>query len=175
MELLLELLKYTLPALVVALVVYIMLRSEKDNKYKLKLLQLKSDNSKEMVPLKLQAYERITLLVHRISPENIIPRLQQPGMSAQQLKLALIQAIQQEFEHNITQQVYVSNGLWTMLVAYKNSFANLINAKSKELEANATAYDLGKLVITEFMENDEILSPIKVQDFIKLEVKSIFI
>lgn len=175
MELILELLKYTLPALVVALVVYIMLKSHQDNNYKLKLLQLKSDSSKEFLPLKLQAYERITLFVHRVAPENIIPRIQQPGMNAQMLKVAMIQAIQQEFEHNITQQVYVSNVVWTMVVGYKNSFANLINAKSKQLDANATAYDLGKLIIEEYMENEELLSAPKVQEAIKMEVKSLFI
>ena len=75
MEILLELLKYTLPALVVALVVYIMMRLHQQNNYKLKLLDIKSTNSKDIVPLKLQAYERLTLFIHRVSPEHIIPRV----------------------------------------------------------------------------------------------------
>ena len=175
MDLILELVKYTLPALVVALVVYIMLKQHNESNYKLKLLQLKADNSKDIVPLKLQAYERLSLLINRISPEHLIPRVTQAGMTASQLKVAVIQSIQQEYEHNITQQIYVSNGVWGAVVAFKNSFANLVNAKSKELPAGASAYDLGKLIIEAYMENEELLTPQKVNEVIKQEVKTLFV
>lgn len=175
MDLILELVKYTLPALVVALVVYIMLKQHNENNYKLKLLQLKADNSKDIVPLKLQAYERLTLFINRISPEHLIPRVTQPGMTANQLKVALIQSIQSEYEHNITQQVYVSNGVWGAVFAFKNSFANMVNAKSKQLDGGATAYDLGKLIIEEYLENEELLTPQKVNEVIKSEVKTLFV
>jgi hypothetical protein len=175
MELILDLLKYTLPALVVALVVYIMMNSHQKNSYKLKLLEMKSDNSKDIVPLKLQAYERLTLFIHRIAPENLIPRVTQPSMTAHQLKMALILNIQQEFEHNITQQVYVSNGVWGAVVAYKNSFANLVNAKAKELDGGALAYDLGKLIVEEYMNNEDLMTPAKVNEIIKHEIKTMFI
>lgn len=175
MEILLELLKYTLPALVVALVVYIMMRLHQHNNYKLKLLEMKSTNSKDIVPLKLQAYERLTLLVHRVSPEHLIPRVTQPSMTAKQLKVALITAIQSEFEHNITQQVYVSNGVWGAVVAYKNSFANLVNAKAKQLDEGAVAYDLGKLIIEAYLDNEDLMTPQKVNEVIKMEVKTLFI
>ena len=175
MELLLELLKYTLPALVVALVVYIMMRLHQQNNYKLKLLDIKSTNSKDIVPLKLQAYERLTLFIHRVSPEHIIPRVTHPGMTAKQLKVALISAIQSEFEHNITQQVYVSNGVWGAVVAYKNSFANLVNAKGRQLDDGAIAYDLGKLIVESYLENEDLITPLKVNEVIKMEVKTLFI
>lgn len=175
MDIFLEIIKYTLPALVVALVVYIMMRLHQQNNYKLKLLDLKSSNGKDIVPLKLQAYERLTLFVHRTSPEQIIPRVTQPGMTAKQLKVALIKTIQSEFEHNITQQVYVSNGVWGAVVAYKNTFANLIHAKAEELEEGKVAYDLGKLIIEEYIENEELMTPQKVNEIIKLEVKTMFI
>ncbi len=175
METILELIKYTLPALVVVLVVYLMMKSHFENDYKLKLLQLKADSSKDVIPLKLQAYERLTIFVHRISPENLIPRINQPGMSAQQFKVALIQSIQQEFEHNITQQVYVSNGVWGAVVSFKNTFANIVNVKSKSLKEGDSAYDLGKLIVEEFLNNEELLTASKVNDVIKAEVKSVFI
>lgn len=175
MDILLELLKYTLPALVVALVVYIMMRLHQQNNYKLKLLEMKSTNSKDIVPLKLQAYERLSLFVNRVSPEHIIPRVTQPGMTAKQLKVALITGIQKEFEHNITQQIYVSNGVWGAVVAYKNSFANLVNAKAKQLDDGAVAYDLGKLIIEAYMENEDLMTPQQVNEVIKMEVKTLFI
>jgi hypothetical protein len=175
MDLILDLLKYTLPALVVALVVYIMMNSHQKSIYKLKLLDMKSGNSKDIVPLKLQAYERLTLFVHRVSPENLIPRVMQPGMTANQLKVALILNIQQEFDHNITQQVYVSNGVWGATVAYKNSFANLVNTKAKELDGGAVAYDLGKLIVEEYLNNEDLMTPAKVNEIIKHEIKTLFI
>lgn len=175
MEIILELLKYTLPALVVALVVYLMLNAHHNNEYKLKLLQLKSDNSKDLVPLKLQAYERLTLFVYRTSPENLLPRLTTPGMSAMQLKNAVLISIQQEFEHNITQQVYISSGVWGAIVAFKNTFAHVVNDQSKKLDPQATAYDLAKLIVEEYMENESLLSPNKVNELIKSEIKTLFI
>jgi hypothetical protein len=175
MEVLLELLKYTLPALVVALVVYIMMDKHQNNVYRMKLLEMKSEHSKDIVPLKLQAYERLTLFIHRVSPENLIPRVTQPSMTANQLKMALLHNIQEEFEHNITQQVYVSPGVWAAVTAFKNSFGNLVHAKARELDGNAVAYDLGKLIVEEYMHNAELMTPNKVNEVIKQEIKTMFI
>jgi len=151
------------------------MNSHQKSLYKLKLLDMKTGNSKDIVPLKLQAYERLTLFIYRVSPENLIPRVTLPGMTANQLKIALIQNIQQEFEHNITQQVFVSNGVWGATVAFKNSFANLVSAKAKELDGGAVAYDLGKLIVEEYMNNGDLMTPAKVNEVIKHEIQTLFI
>ena len=175
MDLVLEILKYTLPALVVALVVYVMLKTYFDNNYKLKVLDLKSKNSKEYLPLKLQAYERLTLFVHRTSPENLIPRNTLPNQTAKQLKKQLLQAVQQEFEHNITQQVYVSNNVWNAIVGYKAQLIKTINIIDQKLGDGKTAYDLSKVILEEYHNNEELLTAAQVNDIIKAEIKHLFI
>lgn len=63
----------------------------------------------------INAYERLVLLCERIQPDKLAIRLQSPNLDAQALSQAMIVAIHQEFEHNITQQIYISENLWNIL------------------------------------------------------------
>ena len=86
--------------------------------------------SKESVtlPLRLQAYERLILLFSRIDIPDLVLRLKAPGSSAGALKAALLLAIQQEFEHNLTQQLYVSESLWQVLQQARMQTMDLVMA-----------------------------------------------
>jgi hypothetical protein len=104
----LEVLKYIIPAAVVFGIVQYMMKSFFDSEYKRRHMELKVENNKLIMPLKLQAYERMVVLMERMSPNNLIVRVSQPGISATQLKMALIQDINSEYNHNVSQQVYIS-------------------------------------------------------------------
>ena len=69
----------------------------------------------------------------------------------------------------------MSKGVWGAVVAYKNYFANLINTKAKQLDDGAIAYDLGKLIVEAYLENEDLMTPLKVNEVIKMEVKTLFI
>ena len=112
---LLEVLKYIIPAGVVFGIVQYMLKNFFDNEYQRRNTELKLETSKLITPLKLQAYERIVILMERMSPNNLIFRVSQPGISATQLKIALIADINSEFNHNVSQQVYVTPQAWQMV------------------------------------------------------------
>ena len=108
LEVMLEIIKITIPALVVFFTVYTLLKQFMEGQYKTQMLQFKQNQHKTTIPLRLQAYERLSLFCERISIPNLVLRLRNENMTAAELRMALMLGIQHEFEHNITQQVYVS-------------------------------------------------------------------
>ena len=105
--------------------------------------QLQKEKKSQTLSLRVQAYERLILLCERISMMQLVKRLHTSGATVSDLQMALIIALQQEFEHNTTQQIYVSEGLWQILKVTKDSSINLINAAADTLQPHA---DSGQLV-----------------------------
>ncbi|MDZ7879628.1 MAG: hypothetical protein U5L45_18265 [Saprospiraceae bacterium] len=91
------------------------------------------------LPLRLQAYERLLLLCERISIPNLVGRLRTEGASANDLRMAMLIAINQEFEHNVTQQIYVSENLWKILLIARDNTANTLDVIAQKLDKSATA------------------------------------
>lgn len=140
----LEIIKTTVPALIVFLTVYYMFKQYMDGQHKLKLLEIKQGQQKESLPLRLQAYERLSLYCERISLPNLILRIRKEGMSAAELQLSLMLAIQHEYEHNITQQVYVSDQLWQILKIARDDAVNMISAAAELVDPKADGKELAK-------------------------------
>lgn len=124
----LEVIKYILPALVVFATIYYMMKKYHSQQYDMEVLKFRQGESKNTLPLKLQAYERLALLCERIRPEQLLIRLNTPNMTAQALRNAMLVAVQKEFEHNITQQIYVSDNLWKIITLSKDQVLNLISS-----------------------------------------------
>lgn len=174
-EVILEILKFTIPALAVCLVVYIILDKQADKEERLRILNIKSKSSKEMLPLKMQAYERVTLLLHRIAPETMIPRMQQPSLNVGQLKKILVNTVKSEYEHNITQQVYVSSTVWKATLTYVNDLINVINLQAEALNQDSPGYELSKSVLQYYVDNPDTINSQRVLEVIKQEVKTLYI
>ena len=111
----LEIIKVTVPALIVFLTVRSLMQEHQKKEVQLKALDLQKANQSTVLPMKLQAYERLSLFCERIAVPTLLFRLRQDGMSANHLRLQMLLTIQQEYEHNITQQVYVSPQLWEII------------------------------------------------------------
>jgi hypothetical protein len=116
MDFLLELLKYTIPGLTVFLTAYYLLKLQFDNQQAILVQQRLQESLKTTLPLRLQAYERLMLLCDRVSLPNLLLRIRMPGMNVGELRGALLLTLNQEFEHNTSQQVYVSDTLWQILL-----------------------------------------------------------
>ncbi len=105
------------------------------------------------LPLKLQAYERLILLCERIDFADLTLRLKTPETSARELQAALLIAVQQEFEHNLTQQLYITPELWQVLIAAKNKTMDFITLAGENLTPDASsdefAVSLFKLISNE--------------------------
>ena len=127
MQLILEIIKLCLPALIVFLTVYFVLKNFLDHQRQLKMLELKQDVNKTTLPLKLQAYERLSLFCERIAIPSLILRLNTPGVNTQTLRYSMLISIQKEFEHNITQQMYISEQLWKIIKIASDQTVDTIN------------------------------------------------
>ncbi|MTG98422.1 MULTISPECIES: hypothetical protein [Myroides] len=130
---LLELISYTIPALVVAALSYvyfdaILKRQSQRDKYIIDSLQ--NNKTIDTIALRLQAYERLTIFIERIDLQKLLLRIQLQTDDKALYSLALIQHITQEYEYNISQQVYVSEELWTLLTQHKNAIVSLIQRSS---------------------------------------------
>jgi hypothetical protein len=98
-------------------------------------------------PLQLQAYERLVLLTERIALPNLISRLNQPGISAFEMKIILTENIKQEFEYNSTQQLYVSPLSWDAVRNLKEQNIMIVNQVAASLPPEASASDLNKKIL----------------------------
>ena len=116
------------------------------------------------MPLRLQAYERMALFLERISPSKILIRVSPISSNKEDYEALLIQSIEQEFEHNLSQQIYLSDRCWNIITAAKNATIQLIR-KAGLSEKTDTANKLREVILTEMMErqapSDAALSFIK--------------
>ena len=106
-------------------------------------------------PLQLQAYERLVVLAERVSLPNLISRSNQPGMSAREMQLLLLESIKQEFEYNSSQQIYVSPLAWQALKNLKEQNMLIINQVAQTLPADAKGIDLNKRILELIMAQDK--------------------
>lgn len=131
------------------------------------------NDQKVSMQLKLQAYERLVLLTDRISLPNLISRLNQPDLSAKDMQLLLTQSIRQEFEHNITQQIYVTPEAWDAVRNLKEQNLLIINQVTSFLPGNATGNDLNKSLMELMMQNPKASLHNIVADALSYEAKKL--
>ena len=147
MENLIEIVKYTVPAIIVLITAYVVMKSFMDREVTKARLDYKLDNSKLITPIRLQAYERLILLLERISPESLFVRVFEPGISPSQLHKALLTTIRSEYEHNLAQQVYVSDDAWDAIRTAKESILRLINTAASSKRAKSGTQEFSKIVL----------------------------
>ncbi len=173
LALFLDVLKYVLPAVVVFLVGYFTLKKMLDNYYEQKMLEFRQQNRSSMVPIKIQAYERLTIYLDRINPSNMLLRLNQPGIPAAAFKATLIATVNEEYGHNLAQQLYVSPQSWKLIKLVKERVIELINNSYATLDKTATSVDLSKAILEEMIRREEVPTDMAI-DFLKKEFKLIF-
>jgi hypothetical protein len=126
---------------VTGFIFYKIVTSYFDNQQKNQMLQMRIDERKEslkvVTPIRLQAYERMALYLERISPNSLILRTFHPGMDIKALQLAMTKSIRDEWEHNLSQQVYLTTESWNRIREAKEEMINLINGSAVKLPADA--------------------------------------
>jgi hypothetical protein len=110
-------------------------------------------NNQATLPLQLQAYERLLLLTDRIAIPSLIHRVNQPGLNAREMQSLLTQSIRQEFEHNTTQQLYVSPEAWDAVRNFKEQNLLIINQVASFMPAEASGLDLNKHLLDLLVQN----------------------
>lgn len=141
----LDLLKILIPSGLVVLTVYLVLQSLFKNEQKKELLKTNRQKKTQSVPIRLQAYERMALFLERITPSSLIHRTNAPLVRDQHL--ALLNAIRTEFEHNLSQQIYLTNNTWENIRQAKEEIIKLINEAAQTVSPDSPAIELNKAII----------------------------
>lgn len=172
MEMIYDLLKITLPAALVLYLAYLLVRSFLQKQLDEIAFSVRQKNQETLIPIRLQAYERVTLLLERITPSNLLSRLGSSEYSAEEFQQILIHEIRNEFNHNLSQQVYMSDSAWTYVTTTVEQTISLINSSVNGLPAEAKGIDLAKAILeNKASEDGTAQQAIK---FVKEEIQSIF-
>ncbi|NRA94137.1 MAG: hypothetical protein HRU26_15915 [Psychroserpens sp.] len=151
-ETILQLLISFIPTLVVAAVAVYFFKGHTDNENRQRRYLLQRELQKESLPLRLQAYERMALFMERISPAKLLVRVNPTSDRPEDYENLLIATIEQEYEHNLTQQIYISDKCWSVISAAKNTTIQLIR-KSAMLEKTDTSHKLREVILNQLMDN----------------------
>ena len=169
MSKIIELLSYTIPSLITGLVAYyFFLNHTKSEERKIKLEILK-ENQKHSLPIRLQAYERMTLFLERINPSKLLLRVTSVNDDKDAYMHSLLDTIEKEYEHNLSQQIYISEKCWNVIIASKNTTSHIIK-KTSEQESITSAQELREAVLKRML--DTAPPSTTALSFIKDEVKS---
>jgi hypothetical protein len=151
-EQILGLMVYCIPALVTGVIAFLFFREHTDNENNRRNFILKESIQKESLPIRLQAYERLTLFLERISPQNLLKRVSPISQEIEDYKSLLTQTVEQEYEHNLSQQIYVSDPCWRIVSAAKNStIQTIVSFKNKDV---STANDIRPLLLDVLLNNE---------------------
>ncbi len=171
MDVILEIIKIIAPSLIVFATAYYVLKQYLQAQYQKDALRYRSNISKDAIPLKLKAYERLLLFCSRIDIANLILRLKTRDMTVEQLTNAMVVSVQKEYEHNLAQQLYTSNKLWEIITLSKNDIIALVFDTAKTLPNKANANELSQELMKSINSN---ANPLKVAEkAIKEEAKLI--
>ena len=142
-----DIIKISISGILVLITAYYVLQNVLKNDEKRRYYEMRKETIKMLNPVRLTAYERFAIFLERIHPESMIVRIQRPGMTVADLHLALLTNIREEFEHNVSQQIYVSPELWTFIRNAKENVIQFINTCSSKIPDNLSAIELSKVVI----------------------------
>ncbi len=173
MKELLEILKYTLPSLIVFLAAYYVLRSLLRTQEDQRKMEVVLENQRLITPVRLQAYERLILFLERISPESLVMRLNRPGLTVQQLHQEMLTAIRNEYEHNLSQQLYISPAAWEVIRNARGQILKLINTTFEEFKADDAAVEYSRRIFEKLVDIEKLPTQIAI-DYLKNEVNRLF-
>ncbi len=159
------------PSVIIAIVGYFLFKKYTENEQIQMKHRLFLANKQQALPIKLQAYERMVLFLERINPSNLFVRITPFSNDKVAYQQALITTIEQEFEHNLAQQIYVSADCWNNIKTAKNATIQLIKEVVLK-EDIATAHQVSEMILTNMMQKPAPSA--LVIAFIKEELKALY-
>lgn len=158
MDPLIEFMKMVLPAAIVLVAMYMTVKAFVNKDFELaqkdfekKLADLKIENTKISLPLKLQAYERICLFLERISPNNLLLRVNDPTYTAGQLQQRINMDVRDELNHNLSQQIYMSDDAWSLVKRTQEEIISIVNKAAEKIDRNDRGIELAKGIFEELL------------------------
>lgn len=170
---LLEIFKYILPSVVVFFTAYYLLKIFLDVEEKKLSLELRMDAKNITIPIRLQAFERFTMYLERINPQSMVMRLQKNTMNNSQFQMLLVSTVRNEFEHNVSQQMYISSASWDAIKTAKEETIKVINIAYGQIEPSGPSIELATKIIE--LTADDTMSPSdKALELLKKDIRQYF-
>ena len=174
MEAIIDLLKIILPAVVVFLAVYFLFQKFFKNEHERREFEIKKAALNLTTPQKIQAYERIVILLERMNPNNLVIRVNKHGITSRQLHQDLIHAIKSEYEHNISQQIFVSHNTWELVKTAKEEIIKLVNIAATKVATDAPSNELAMMILNIVANLDKKMPNEIALEYAKKEISKIF-
>ena len=170
---LIDVIKYTVAGLAVVALAYYLVRPHLDRAESFQLLELRKAVANQTLPLKLQAYERVVLFIERVNPANMLIRLSANEFSASELHSMVVAEIRNEYQHNVTQQLYVTTRAWGVVKRMKDNTLSVVNNAVKALPENATGLELSKVILAHLSQLED--NPYEIATgLIKKDIEELF-
>jgi hypothetical protein len=162
---------YLLPAILVGIIAYYFFKGHTANEEGRRRYLIQKEAQKNIIPIRLQAYERLTLFLERIDPSKLLIRVKPNSDNLQEYESLLIQNIENEYEHNLAQQIYISPECWNLIIAAKNATMHVIRQSSMN-EKVENANKLRESLLNYFIGEDTPSQ--KALAYVKKEVSEMF-
>jgi hypothetical protein len=173
-DFILDIIKYSLAGLIVFFTGWFFIKTYLSEKLNFQRMELKRAELQHTLPLRLQAYERTVLFLERVNPSSMLLRLHTPGMSALEMQSLVILDIRAEYQHNISQQIYVSDRAWATVKQVKEDTISMIKSAANALPENASSVDLSRAILTH-LANLETENPYDLAlAIVKKDMQSLF-
>ena len=168
-----DILKIVLPALIVLLTAYLLIDKLLRNEEKRRNFELRRQSSTTITPIRLRAYERLILVLERTTPATLIVNVAKPEMTNMELHTQLLASIRQEFSHNLSQQIYVSDEMWVCLRGAQESLLRLVNTCASQFNPANSATELAERIIQVYNASEHTPSELAIE-LLKKEVRLFF-
>ena len=168
-----EILKITIPALLVLLTAYLLIEKLLRNEEKRRNFELRKDSASALTPIRLRAYERLILVLERTSPNALILSVAKPQMTNMELHTQLLAGIRQEFSHNLSQQIYVGDDVWHYMRSAQESLLKLVNTCAAQCNPAESAAILAERIIQVYGNSEQTPSEMAMEK-LKQEVRMLF-
>lgn len=150
-----EILAYSIPALVVLAATWLVMHKLFNNEQEKRLWELKRLSQKEISPIRLRAYERLTLLLERTAPDRMLMEMNLQEMTIPQVQQQLLRTIRLEYDHNLSQQIYVSDEVWDKIIHARDEMGAFVTAMAAGMPEGSSTLDYAKTLITAYSTNGE--------------------
>ena len=150
-----QVLTYTVPVVLILLAMAAILAVRYREMEKRRQYALRKESQKIVSPLRLQAYERLALLLERTTPSHMLMEVKVHELSIQELQQHLLRTIRAEYDHNLSQQVYVSDELWQNILTARNEMLTFVNAVALQLPKNSNSLDYARNLLEAYNNNGD--------------------
>ncbi|MGR3810661.1 DUF7935 family protein [Jiulongibacter sp. NS-SX5] len=174
MEIIGDLFKILIPSGFLLLGMFLLVRSFLTKQFEQRKLEIKAQSADSTINLRLQAYERMTLFLERITPNYLLLRLYENATQVNDFQALLLKEVREEYYHNLAQQIYIGPEVWDEIKSSMNTVLSMINQSAAELKADDPAINLSKKIF-EKVVNDEVDPTSKALLMLKKEVHQLFI